>query len=185
MSQENSTYFAKLCRQMRIDKRLKYREVASAIGVSTGTYGNIEGSPWRVIGEDRAKSIADFYQLDPAKRAGLLKAWSETPISNFSVERAEKWRQQNARRSAAKQLPVVRLALLEMVFFCLTYTPEGELCRCGFDGKLEGSDRSCEMCEALRALGLDAFTTREKLIDDAGKLHEKLEAARTKPEMAR
>lgn len=177
MSSSNCTYFAKLCRELRIEKHLKYREVASGIGIATTSYGNIESSPWRVVGEDRAKAIADFYQLDPDRRAVFMQAWSETPISKFSVERAEKWRVQNARKSAAKRLPKLELAALNLLGFAVQFVPDAELCRCGFDGKVEGGERSCEVCEALLALGLDTFSTREKLVEGILKLHAKLEAA--------
>lgn len=170
------TYFGELCRIMRKEKGLKLRQVAEAIGVTTSTYGNIESSQWRVVGEDRANLIANFHNLGDTARAELLAAWNETPISEYGRRRAEKWKQQNARRSLAKRVPGLESALVELL--CLQVGDHGDdSCRCGFDGKLEGSDRACEVCEALAALGLPAFTTADKAIEQLNVKQEKIAEA--------
>lgn len=167
------TYFGELCRIMRKDKGLKLREVAEAIGVTTSTYANIESSQWRVVGEDRANLIANFHNLGDPARAELLASWRETPLSEYGRKRADKWKLQNARRSLAKRVPGLESALVELL--CLQIGDHGDdACRCGFDGKLEDSDRACELCEALAALGLPAFTSADKAIGLLGQKSDKL-----------
>lgn len=78
-------------------------------------------------------------------------------------------------------VPVLQLALVETLSMLIAATdgdPSVMVCRCGFDGTLgDDSGRACELCEAFNALGL-TWTTREKAIDDLGKLGDRLEAGR-------
>lgn len=171
------TDFGIMCRELRVQKGLKQREVAEFIGVKLSTYGNVESAPHRVIREEKAARIAELYHLDPVRRAALILAWARTPLSEYSEKQRASWRRRSAYRSKAAGYDRLQASLVEMVSFVLAVAPAGQLCTCGLDGKSESdSTRACELCTALEALGLPAFTTAEDATAQIAALHDKLHA---------
>lgn len=164
-----------MCRTLRIKKGLKLREVAAAIGIAPSTYGNVESSRVKVIGSHRVSRLVELYSLSPGQAAELAAAWERTPLSDYGEKVRESWRKRNTQRSQIRRVPGLESALVELLF--LQIADHGDdTCRCGFDGKLEDSDRACEVCEAMAALGLPAFTTADKAIELLGKKSDKLSA---------
>lgn len=170
------TQFGAKCRELRQRRGLKLRQVAEAIGLSTSTYGNIESSGFRVVGRDRANLIANFHRLDDADRESLLALWEATPLSKFAEGRKEKWREQNERRSAARMLPKMRIALCELAGVHVGAVPEDQICACVHEF---AEDSVCEVCTSLELLGLDRFSgDRARTINQLAALQDKLEAER-------
>lgn len=156
--------FAILCRELRVKNGLKQREVADAIGVKHSTYGNVESSRFKIIGSHKVAKLIKLYSLPPDQAAKLSAAWERVPLSQYGERAREMWRKRNLQRSLAKRVPALEDALVQVI--CLQIADHGDdTCRCGFDGKLEGTDRACEICEGLVALGLPTFTTAEEMID--------------------
>lgn len=164
MDSHNKSDFAIMCRSLRVKKGLKLREVAAAIGVAPSTYGNVESSRFKVIGSHRVARLVELYSLPPDQAVALSAAWERVPLSEYGTKVREGWRKRNTQRSQVKRVPGLESALVELL--CLQIGDHGEdSCRCGFNGKLEDSDRACEVCEALAALGLPSFTTADKAIE--------------------
>lgn len=170
-----------------MEKNLKQREVASASGIGHSTYGNVESSAFRVVGEKRAQQIAVALKLDPDQTTELMAAWERTPLSEYSAKRRETWARRNALRNKSKNHDRLFQAMSDLVALTISIAPkDAELCACGLDGKLEGdSSRSCEICEALFALGLPAFTTGDAVMSQLAELQNKMDAARAKAEAAK
>jgi transcriptional regulator with XRE-family HTH domain len=169
--------FAKMCRALRVENGLKQREVASAIGVAVSTYGNVECSPWKVVGSQKVAKMVKLYSLDQERASALLSAWEQVPLSPYGERVRHKWQKRNALRSKAKHHDLLEFAMIDLIFWAVQFTPDDQMCICGFDGKVPESDHPCELCEALAALGLGAYSSRDRLTTDLVKLHAKLEAA--------
>lgn len=155
-----------------MSRNLKLRQVAEAINISASTYGNLESSPHRVVSANKAAAIADFYRLTPPDRDALMRMWEATPLSEFSERRREKWKIQNERRSLARRVPRLEYALCLLAGMHIGLQDDDKVCVCELD-----SD-PCEVCEALSALGLDAYSTKDHAIAQLAALQGKLEAAR-------
>lgn len=164
-----------MCRELRVQRGLKQREVAEAIGIKAPSYSNVESISTRVIGQDAANRLANFYGLDDAGRARLLAAWERTPLSEFNQRRQVVWQRRNRMRSKAKHHDRVFKSLIEVLGAFLPHVPDGQVCSCEF-----ASD-PCEVCTALENLGLNPFTTKERAIADLSALADKLEAKATQP----
>ena len=167
-----------MVRELRIQKGHKQREVAEFIGCKLSTYGNVESSPFKVIGRARVEKLVKLYSLTPDRAAELRTMWENVPLSPYSLRQRAKWQKRNTLRSMVARVPVLELALVEILSFAAGFAPDDALCVCGFDGLVEGSDRACEVCEALSALRLPEFSGREKLVSDLGVMHDRLMALR-------
>src|SRR5882762_8687714 len=178
MNSSQKSDFGIMSRSYRIEKAMKQREVAQAIGVKLSTYGNVESASHRVISAERAQRLAATFQLEGEKRAEFLSAWERTPLSEYSLKQREYWKKSNSLRSKSKGYDRIFQAMTDLVALTVTAAeqPAGwALCACGLDGKLEGDpSRSCEMCEALFALGLPAFTTGDAVMSQLAELQDKI-----------
>lgn len=184
MSSLQKSDFAIMCRELRVQNRLKQREVAERIGVQASTYGNIESSPFKVVGAEKVSRMATMYRLTPDQFAALSDAWERCPLSPFSEKRRKIWQRRNKMRSKAKHHDRLFLSLLEVLGVFIPHLADEDACTCGAGRPPEGSefgweppayDERCEMCCALENLGLNPYTTRERVLDDLSKLQEKLE----------
>lgn len=174
--------FAVMIRQLRKEKRYKHREIAKAIGISTGGYGNAECSPYKVIRRTRAEALAKLYELDEESTSRLMKAWDKCPLSQHGERRKVGFDKRNARRARAKLADDLEFSCLELCSLVLEYAPEDSLCICTFEG-VHPSDpnRPCELCLALIKLGLPRFTTRDAAIEQLAALQTKLDQAKAAP----
>lgn len=161
-----------MCRDLRIEKGLKQREVASAIEIKPATYGNLESSRFKVIRRSKAEMLADFYCLDSERRRTLLDAWDRCPLSPYGEKQRESWARRNALRSKAKNHDGIRRALVDLLGIHLMALPDDQLCSCEF-----GSP-TCPLCTALERLGLDPYTPadRDRLLSKLWRLQEQLSA---------
>lgn len=176
MAEHTRSKFAVMVRELRQEKRYKYREVAKAIGIAVSTYGNVESSPFKVIRRDRAQALAKFYNLDDAVTSKLMKAWEGCPLSEGGEKRAEHWRNASLRRSKIRMHDRLQLACLELCSLVIEYAPDDGICICTFEGVHPSDpDRPCEFCSAMLALGLDRFTTRDAAISQLAALQAKLD----------
>lgn len=178
-SRGEKSNFAKLCRELRISRNLKQRDVAAVIGVRPATYGNVESSPYKVVRQERVEALAKFYGLAQADRLRLLEAWEQTPVSPYSARQREQWAKQNLVRSKARNYERLQLALVETLAVLVTRDKDPDsLCYCEFGGGTAADPhRACELCSALEALGLDRWTTLDRTITQLSQLQDKLEAA--------
>lgn len=181
-TRQEPSMFAVMIRRLRKEKRYKHREVAKAIGISTGGYGNAECSPYKVIRRTRAETLAKFYDLDETSTLKLMKAWERCPLSPFGERRKVGFDKRNARRSRAKLADRIEFACLELCSLVLEYAPDDGICICTFEGVHPSDpDRPCEFCSAMLALGLDRFTTRDAAISQLAALQAKIDQAKTAP----
>lgn len=168
-------------------KAMKQREVASKVGVKLATYGNVESSPRRVVGEERAKRIVELLAPDPDQAAQMMSAWAATPLSEYGEKRRLTWAKRNAARNKSKAYDRIFQAMADLLAVTLTVAPaDVPLCACGLDGKLESDPtRACEICTALETLGLSPYTTTESAMNELAELQDKIDAARAKAEAAK
>lgn len=173
-----------MCRTFRMAKAMKQREVATKVGLKLATYGNVESSPRRVVGEERAKRIIELLAPDPDQAAEMMSAWARTPLSEYGEKRRLTWAKRNAARNKSKAYDRIFQAMADLLAVTLTVArTDVPLCACGLDGRLEGDPtRSCEICTALVAIGLPAFTTVDDAMDQLAALQDRLDAARAKAE---
>lgn len=174
--------FGNICRELRVAKSLKHRDISIVIGVAVSTYSNVESAPHVIVRRDRALKLADFHGLVDEPRARFLAAYDALPLSEFGIKQRERWSKMNVRRSKARHHDALQLSLVEMISLSLSVAPDPDtLCACDFvGGTIDDPTRPCELCAALDALGLPMFTTKERAIDDLAKLSVKLEAERVK-----
>lgn len=160
-----------MCRNLRISRNFRQRRVAEAIGVKTSTYANLESSPYRVVGIEKAERIAEFYNLDQAARDELVARWSKTELSEFGKQSRERWEKRNAQRSKAKRAAALERCLIDVlaVLFANTNSDDVELCLCTFGEPL------CEVCAALAILGAPAYTTLEAAVENLAALQRRIE----------
>lgn len=160
-----------MCRELRIQKGLKQREVAEAIGVKASTYGNVESSAFKVVGVQKVARMAALYKLTPAELSALSDAWERCPLSPYGEKQRKHWERRNRLRSKAKHFDRVFLSLIEVLGAFLPKLSDEDACCCEF-----GGERSCEVCAALENLGLPPYTTKDKVMADLARLQDKLEA---------
>lgn len=170
MTTPQKTEFGKMVRDLRIAAGLRQRQCAEGIGIKPSTYANIESSTFRVIGEERARRIAEFYKLGPERTAELMAAWEATPLSPFAAKRKEGWDRRNRMRYKAKHHDRVFGSLVEVLGMLIMTTPEDQVCSCELDGNL------CPVCAALDHVGLSGFDTQDKTLDRLARLTDKLAA---------
>jgi transcriptional regulator with XRE-family HTH domain len=170
--------FGILCKTYRDKRNLRQREVAERVGIGLSSYGNVESAPHRVISRARAESLADVFDLSDHERAGFLDAFERAPLSEYTIKNRARWDRRNKMRSKAKHHDRLFVSLIEMTsMFLMVCHNDADLCVCGFDGKTEADPtRSCELCTALEALGLDPFSTREDLVSKLGHMQDRIEA---------
>lgn len=170
MNSSQKTEFSILCRELRMGRHLKQREVAQGIGVKPSTYGNIESSKWMVVGQERARVLAKFYDLDRDGTDRLIDAWHKLPLSPYGEKRRKTFARSNAQRSKARHHDKLMLSLCEVLGLLLPMVPEERICACDLTS-------TCEVCAALENIGLTTFTNLPATIDALAKLQGKLELA--------
>jgi transcriptional regulator with XRE-family HTH domain len=182
-SLQNSSWKPAFCnkvRELRVMRNLKQREVAEAIGIKTNTYGNVESSPHVVISETAVRRLARFHQLGIDDTEALLAMWKELPIRESTKQTREMWARKNAIRNAVKRVPQLELACGSLAALLLTLLPDqavASLCVCDFGG----DSAACEFCEALAAIGLPPFDTKDQTIGRIAALQAKHERAAAEP----
>lgn len=177
-----------MCRELRIANRFKQREVAALIGVAISTYGNVESNPHKTIRRERAERIGRLYELDDAMQAHLMAAWEAQPVTEYSQKQRESWAVRNATRSKAKNHDRLKLSLLEVTMLLIATVDgaaidPGTLCACGipkepssdmFDEPDSSGQRPCELCDALKLLGLTGWTNLQDVTDRLAAVQEKM-----------
>jgi transcriptional regulator with XRE-family HTH domain len=164
--------FPALCRELRLARRLKQREVADAIGIKANSYGNVEVTNHKTINRERVLRLARFHELDEARTAELVAAWEELPESDYNKRQTKSFAQRREGRSKARNHDLLLVSLLEVTTLLVTSVPEGALlCACTADdadewgAAPESITESCELCTALERLGVaDGYTTRDEVI---------------------
>ncbi len=163
--------FPLLCRQYRIQGGARQREVAQSIGIACSTYGNVESNNHKTMSLDRVHVLAKYHKLTADQTAELVAAWDELPASEYNQAQAKTWDQRKAFRSKAKNYDRLKLSLLEVCTLLVTLVPDPEtLCTCPeVDLFADDSDRGepaapCELCAALKLLGLTGYTDVDDVI---------------------
>lgn len=159
------TKFGITLRALRVAKGLKQRQVAEGAGISLSTVGNAESAPHRVMGRDAAIRITHFFGLDAVGSEAFLAAWSETPLSEYSLKQRATWEKRNALRNKAKGHDRLKLALVELLGLHLMALPDAEICACDFGA-------ICSVCKALERVGIAPFTPadRDKILTQLVKI---------------
>jgi transcriptional regulator with XRE-family HTH domain len=168
MESKPKSDFAKMCRTLRVQKGLKQREVAEGIGVKPSTYGNIESSPWKVVGIEKVERMIQLYGLGPPRSDELRDAWSRVPLSAYGEKQRQTWERRNRQRSKAKHHDRLKRSLCEVLGLLLPEYPH-TVCACSFD-----REEPCEVCMAFENLGLPPFKDMPTAIRDLAKLQDKL-----------
>lgn len=163
-SQGPSQTLGQLCRDLRLAKGLKQRQVAEAVGVATSTWGNVESSKFKVISEEKALRVADFFELTGALRENLLAASAAMPMSKYTLAQRERWKTKNAARSKDKRAALVWEALENLVCW---QAAKGAQCSCT-EATFDEDASVCPLCQAMHALGVtegygDSMTAMTRL----------------------
>lgn len=153
-----------MCRQLRLDNRLRQREVAAACGIKASSYGNVECNNHKTIALDRVNLLADVYGLNEQAKAEFIAAWNELPMSTYSAKQTKTYLQRRETRSKVKNHDRLKLSLLELAVLTMTRDADPDtLCSCPepdlFAGPDEQPQPPCELCTALQLLGLTGYTT--------------------------
>jgi len=151
MDQSIRSEFAAICRNLRIERALKQRQVAEAIGVKLATYGNLESSRFKVISDRRAEALSGFYGLSAEDHERLMLASAACPLSPGGEIRRATWAKLNTQRSKAKNHDALKLALVNLLGAHLMALPDADLCSCEFGAA------ACPTCAALESVGLPPF----------------------------
>lgn len=151
MSSHTRSAFAQFCRNLRIERGLKQREVASAIGIKLSTYGNMESSRFKVISERRAEQLSGFYGIGKEDHDKMMDASRNCPLSPGGEIRRATWKKRNTQRSKAKGHDALKLALVNLLGAHMMALPDSDLCSCEFGGAV------CPTCAALESVGLPPF----------------------------
>jgi transcriptional regulator with XRE-family HTH domain len=154
MSSHTRSAFADLCRNLRIERGLKQREVAAQIGIELSTYGNLESSRFKVISDRRAEKLSKFYGLAGDAHDAFMAASQRCPLSPGGEIRRATWAKRNTQRAKAKSHDALKLALINLLGAHLMALPDSDLCACEFGGA------ACPTCAALESVGLPPFAAQ-------------------------
>jgi transcriptional regulator with XRE-family HTH domain len=172
MNSKPHSDFGRMCRSLRVQRALRQREVAAAMGIKLSTYGNVESSPWKVVNREKATRLVALYTLPPDEAAALLDAWDRCPLSPGGEKRRDKWAKANALRNKAKGYDGLKLSVVELLGLHLMAMPDAEVCVCD-------AAMVCSVCAALERVGLDRFTplARDRILARLITLQQELLAA--------
>lgn len=162
--------FAKKCRELRVAKHLKQREVAAIIGVAVSTVGNLECSPYKVINRKKAFMLATHYRLTGEALSEFIGMWEACPLSPHGEERKEYWKRRNALKSKAKNHDPMKCGLVEAIGIILMDRSEADICSCD-------ESEVCTVCYSLGRIGATTPYTaadREKILGQLAKMREEL-----------
>jgi transcriptional regulator with XRE-family HTH domain len=175
---QSKPWFSRRLRELRVAAGKTQREVADHIGVKESTYANAESSRHRRLRENRVRRIAKAYDLGPTETAELVAGWEAMPESEFNKRNSKPWKVRDARKSKLKGYDAMRAALLEVCTLLLVDSIEPDaLCSCPevdmFADATPDPDDACELCNALRLLGLTGYTSRDAAIASLAALQDK------------
>jgi transcriptional regulator with XRE-family HTH domain len=160
--------FPALVRSLRVEARLKQREVAEQIGIKTSTYGNVECNNHKTIRIEKVHAMARFYGLDPEAAGQLVAAWEALPVSAYNAAMAPARKRRDQFRAKAKLADALKLSLCELVAVLITNVDDpGALCTCPPPDLMstEPPDTApCELCNALQLLGMPGWTDSDQVI---------------------
>lgn len=171
MNNRARTEFSAIIKGLRAASRLKQREVAEALGVQAGTYGNMESSPFRLVRREKVDALSRFYKLDSVQHAELVAAYEKLPLSEYSQRQRETWAKRSAMRSKGKKLEEVKLVLCDLLDgIASTAGMGGEyltVCSCKPPDEFVGEDGyTCDLCRAFHALGFpDGYVSPQVAMD--------------------
>jgi transcriptional regulator with XRE-family HTH domain len=163
-------WFPVRIRELRIAAGKTQKQVAAVLGIKGQSYGNAESSNHKRISRDRAAKLAVYYQLSQTETAELLAGWEALPQGEFKQREAASYEKNKAYRSKARNYDRLKLSLLEMTTLYVTIAPDPEtLCACSpvdmFSESPSGQDQDCcELCSALRLLGLTGWTNLDEVV---------------------
>lgn len=164
-------WFPRRIRELRVAAGKKQREIADRIGMKANSYANAESSNFKRMSRERVEKLAAVHSLDPAATAQLLAGWEQLPIMEFKQRQAETFEKRKVFRSKLKGFDRMKNALAGLVALLLTVHPSaGELCICTFGEP----DRPCELCDALKMLGIAGWTTQDEVMRQLAELQEKI-----------
>lgn len=164
---QDKLWFPSRIRQLRVDAGKKQREVAVALGMKTSSYANAESSNFKRMSLDRVHKLAKAYGLDVAATAELVAGWDALPTSDYDKTRNAEHHRVRQTRAKAKAHDPLKLRLLEVTTLLVTNVADpGALCTCAeVDMFAEGSSgQQCELCDALRLLGLPGWSNLDDVI---------------------
>lgn len=161
-------WFPRRIRELRIAANKTQRQVAEAIGVKESTYANAEATRHRRLRHERVLRIASYHGLDPEQTNELVAGWEALPESDYNKRNSKSWAKRDARRSKLKNHDKLKLALLEVTTLLVTSTADPDtLCACSevdMFSEEPSSQQGCELCNALRLLGLTGWTNLEEVV---------------------
>lgn len=163
-------WFPNRLRELRLAAGKKQREVGVAIGMLERSYANVETSNFKRMRLDRVHRLAKFYGLDNADTNALVSGWEALPPSPYNQRMAKPWAVRKETKSKLKSYDRMRDVLAGLTALLIATHPDpGTLCNCSFDGSTV-----CELCDALRELGLHGWTTSEQVMKELAALQDKL-----------
>lgn len=177
MDPQDKMDFPRICRELRLESGKKQREVAAALGLASAkTYGNVESNNHKTVSIDKVRKLARYHQLGPRQEAELVAAWEALPASPYNQRMAPGWDKKKAFRSKAQGYDRrgYRLAGI-LALLIVTHENPGALCICTFGD----TESACELCDALKELGLGGWTTSNEVMRKLAALQEKLESPNT------
>ena len=169
--------FQDMCHNLRVQGRLKLRQVADAIGIAPSSAGNVEYSRFRVISDEKAARLADFYKLGPKTyptRDAFMAASAALPISEYTANQRERWKVGNEQRSKSRRYELLFEAVNNLV--CM-HAAFGDPCTCtpavaeSFDEPAVAGV-TCALCQACQAMGIpEGYGDSRVVLDRIGKLY--------------
>lgn len=162
--------FPRLCRELRLAKGLKQREVAVSAGMNPKSYGNVECTSHKVVAKHKVDRLALCFGLSDFSiptRQEFVSAWESLPQSSYSANQAKGFDRRKAHRSKAKAHDLLRASLLEIVTLVVTTAPDPDtLCACPPMDVFTGDPvQPCELCSAMHLLGVsEGFTTVDQAV---------------------
>jgi transcriptional regulator with XRE-family HTH domain len=164
---QQKLWFPTKIRELRVAANKKQREVAALLGMKPSSYANAESSNFKRMSLERVHRLARAYGLGRDDTAELVAGWDALPVSDYDKRRDAQHQRVRSVRAKAKAHDPLKLALLEVTTLLVTSVPDpGALCTCSeVDMFAEGSSgQQCELCDALRLLGLSGWTTLDDVI---------------------
>lgn len=180
MSSQDKMMFPAMIRQLRVDSRLKQRQVAAAIGVASSSYANAEANNHKTLSLPRVHALADLHKVSDGIRADLVAAWEALPASQYNQRQARTWEARKLIRSKVRAHDALKAALVELVALLLGSVPDpAALCSCEppdlFAEEPTTPPERCELCNALFLLGAGSWTNLPDVIARLAKVQEGME----------
>ncbi len=141
--------YGQMLRAIRMGKGYTQKRFAEVLGIAPSTVGNMESYSHRVMRRDRLERALRTIDLDAASSERILAAFDEAPESEYAQKRRDYYAKMRTQRRAVKSATTIAAALLRMLELRLL---EEASCECS-DGFV------CELCQGMRALGVDGWQT--------------------------